>query len=102
MTIKVVDQNYFDSVMAFAKERGLQNQLQEKLDWLGNYAGEGKTTCCLYKDFAPYSFEFVMMKGDERWFNGGLIYFGRGDTGVGMPQLSVRIGDTDEGWSVHT
>ena len=49
-----------------------------------------------------------MMKKDaageyQYWFNGGLIYFSSGDSGVGLPQLSVRIGDTSKsGWDVHT
>ena len=36
------------------------------------------------------------------WFNGGLIYHGKGDSGVGEPALAVRIGELDESWSIHT
>lgn len=127
--LKIDDPAYFESVKAFAKSRGLEAQLQEKLDYLDHYAckdpndptddrAPDATRCLLFKDFAPYSFEFVMERKvnvagtkDEdragtfeyrRWFNGGLIYFGAGDTGAGAPQLSVRIGSTDEGWSIHT
>jgi hypothetical protein len=64
------DQAYFDSVMKFAEEMGLKDQLEEQLDYLGNYGeqegcrydkstGAG-TICRLYKDFAPHSFKFIM------------------------------------------
>ena len=95
-------EEHLSKVKAFAEQRGLVKQLQDKLDYLDTYAGREATECFLYQDFAPYSFEFVMMKGNERWFNGGCIYFGAGDNGVGEPQFSVRIGDSSEGWSIHT
>lgn len=108
--LKVQNQDYFNKVKLFAEKRGLAEQLQNKLDYLDTYAehgDRGATICYLYSDFAPQSFEFEMMKrndkGDyEHWFSGGLIYFGSGDTGVGAPQFSVRIGNTNEGWSIHT
>lgn len=117
-------EGYMESVRAFAKERGIEAKLQERLDYLDTYAcrfddGEGnegvdreRTKCVLYKDFAPYSFEFVMLKvkdsGGTRllepwmWFNGGLIYHGQGSSGAEFPELSVRLGDTDEDWGIHT
>jgi hypothetical protein len=36
-------------------------------------------------------------------FNGGLLFFGAGDDGVGSPNFSVRLGDNlQAGWSIHT
>jgi len=109
--IEIQNQEHFDKIKAFAESTGRMKQLQEKLDYLGTYADherKGLTKCVLGYDFAPYSFSFLMMKKDDngeyqRWFNGGLIYFSAGDSGVGMPQLSVRIGDISESnWSIHT
>ncbi|KKM89345.1 hypothetical protein LCGC14_1249640 [marine sediment metagenome] len=109
--LKIENQKHFDSVKSFAESTGRMKQLQEKLDYLDTYAdheNKGLTQCVLGYDFAPYSFSFLMMKKDaageyQYWFNGGLIYFSSGDSGVGLPQLSVRIGDTSKsGWDVHT
>ena len=63
-----------------------------------NISGEVSTYCpiCGAKAAFASPMEYA------RWFNGGLIYYGKGDSGVGEPQLSVRIGDTSEGWSIHT
>ena len=35
-------------------------------------------------------------------YNGGLLYYGSGDSGVGGPNFSVRIGSVAEGWNIHT
>lgn len=44
-----------------------------------------------------------IQKEYKRWFNGGLIYYGPQENGVGDPQYSVRIGDTSQaGWSINT
>lgn len=104
--------------LKFAEQRNLLEQLLERLKYLDTYANRhgcsydqttGKNTRCrLYKDFAPYSFAFFMDRREsvdadwQTWFNGGLIYHGQGDSGVGAPTLSVRIGDSSEGWFVHT
>lgn len=111
--LRIENQEHFDKVKAFAAARGLSAQLQEKFDYLDSYAnrnGRDATECRLHPDFAPYSFAFTMLRRDADkpeqepvyWFNGGLIYFGLGDTGVDAPQYSVRLGDTSEGWSIHT
>lgn len=98
------DFDYVNSVVEFAKRRGLLPLLQERLSYLNGYAQERSKGCRIWKDFAPYSFSFLMLDAQGKgWFNGGLIYFGKGDTGVDGPQFSVRLGDTsEEGWSVHT
>jgi len=119
-------EGYLETVRKFAEETNQLKGLQERLDYLGNYGCNSgrQTRCRLYKDFAPMSFYFVMevKKEDDpdnrsrnygwskddpdseyrRWFNGGLIYFDAGDTGVSGPQYSVRIDSSKSGWSVHT
>lgn len=109
--------DYFDQVVAWAKENGLWENpeakldLKSQLDYLDTYADDnrvGDTKCVLYADFAPQSFAFVMYtKGKDGeyhyWFQGGLIFHGAGSSGAGAPELSVRLGDTSRaGWSVHT
>ena len=83
-------EEYLEAVKQYAREHGALEQLEAKLAYLGSY---GKNTeCYLFQDFAPNSFEFVVMRPDNeqpgtwaRWFNGGLIYW-----------------DKSNSWSVHT
>lgn len=125
----IQNQDYFDEVVAFAKKAGMYEgndpdgeYLKWRLDYLENFGGDPATVrTTLFKDFAPHSFEFVIEKqkirpsttrfdaatGEpimeetwERWFNGGLIFFNTGDTGVDK-QLSVCLTPTN-GWSIHT
>lgn len=100
-----------------------EKSLDEMLDYLDGYAehgDRGRTKCLLYGDFAPFSFGFTMFlredagdasrpdqgvgPGYRRWFNGGLIYFGPGESGVGDPQFSVDLGGntSKHRWTVHT
>ncbi len=99
---------HFEMVKAFAEETDQMDQLQVKLDFLDGFGGEPKNVrCLLFKDFAPYSFYFVLEKHVEgkwkRWFNGGLIYHGAHDNGGdgGAPTYSVCLTPI-RGWSVHT
>ena len=98
---------YLEEVKELAVKINKLDELEERLDYLRDYSPE-ETRCLLYKDFAPMSFYFQMQtmnKEDvwQNWFNGGLIFYGPGDTGVGAPQFSVRIGeDLSCGWSIHT
>lgn len=104
-------QAHFEAVKAFAESAGRMEQLQSKLDYLDTYADherKGLTKCVLGADFAPYSFEFLMMRKNrdgqwERWFNGGLIFHGAHDGGGngGGPTFAVCLNPTD-GWSIHT
>jgi hypothetical protein len=112
-------QKYYDEVIAFAKSIGLYDNdanvsLKWCLDYLANYGGNdenGEDRCVveLYKDFAPYSFEFTIYRRgsngqpDVVWFNGGLIFHGDHDGhGSGSaPTLAVTLTPTD-GWSIHT
>jgi len=125
--LNVLDQEYYDKVLEFAKETNQFDKLQRELNYLDNYAiGEGepkdKTRCDLYKDFAPQSFYFILYlkqgespkdsyvktgeppkDGYVKWFNGGLIYHGKHDNGGdgGFPTLSVNL-TPQYGWSIHT
>lgn len=96
---------HFASVVEFAVNNGCTDKLMERLRYLATYA-DGEGTCCLHKDWAPNSFEFVMYHKDgTRWFNGGLIYSGPGQPLNGSaPALTVGIGVdcSVHGWSVHT
>lgn len=92
----------------FAKDTNQLDQLLERFKYLEEYATK-ETKCTFYKDFAPYSFGFVMARklADEEeytpWFNGGLIYHGTHDKGGdgGAPTFSVNL-TPQHGWSVHT
>jgi hypothetical protein len=72
--LNILDQEYYDKVLEFAKETNQLDKLQHELDYLDNYGiGEGeskdKTRCDLYKDFAPQSFYFILhMKQEVRYW----------------------------------
>lgn len=110
--LKIENQAYFDEVKEFATKHELMPKLQEQLDYLGRYAcpedDNQRTVCYLYADFAPFSFSFTMniRKKDgsyERFMNGGLIYFGPSEGGVGAPQYSVSLRSSEEArWEIHT
>jgi hypothetical protein len=90
--LSIKDQEYFDSVTAWAKEKGLMQELQDQLDYLANFGGTPEfTECMLFKDFAPQSFYFEIKKNGSHWFNGGLIFHGPHDNGGdgGPPTLAV-------------
>lgn len=102
---------YLKDVIAFAKRTGQLASLKQNLQYLNGYACHGdpkKTRCRLFTDHAPQSFYFVMQlrqkDGSYRdWFNGGCIYYGPGESGVGDPQFSVRLGNTSKsGWTINT
>lgn len=104
--LKVMDQEYFDTVKKWAEKNGLLPDLQKELDFLSGFGGDpDKVECRLFKDFAPYSFYFEMMRNEKLYFNGGLILHGAHDRGGdgGMPTLSVSLNpDTRPHWQVHT
>jgi len=104
--LKVMDQEYYETVVKFAKENNLMAELQKELDFLAGFGGDpDQVQCELYKDFAPQSFYFNMMKGEKRWFNGGLIFHGPHDRGGdgGAPTFSVCLNPNDKPhWQVHT
>lgn len=83
----------------------LVDSFRDSLDRLArlakNFPG-GKVK--LWPDFAPLSFDFVVLRGDgSRWINGGLIFHGAHDGGGngGAPTYAVCVTPTD-GWSIHT
>jgi len=56
---------YLEEVRAHADKIGLREQLESRLKYLDRYANQDnnfndKTECVLFKDFAPYSFEFLI------------------------------------------
>ena len=116
---EIGDKEYFDKVVTFAKEKGLYESdnpdvqtLKRCFDrmnqWIENRPG---TRVILFKDFAPYSFEFALQKNNKfghesGWstiMNGGLIFHGRHDNGGdgSAPTFSVNLTPVD-GWSIHT
>jgi hypothetical protein len=101
-----MNQEHYDAVVKFAQENGLYDELKKELDYLANFGGDPNyAECQLYKDFAPQSFAFDMLRNGKRWFNGGLIFHGPHDRGGdgGMPTLSVSLNpDTRPHWQVHT
>jgi hypothetical protein len=103
--IEIEDPNYFTKVMDFALENNCASKLLERLEYLTSYH-EGENTCVLFKDWAPHSFSFYMLRPDgSRWFNGGLIYSGPDQPLDGsFPALTVGIGidSSKHSWSVHT
>lgn len=108
---------HFDEVVKFAKQTNQLHQLCRQIEYLGMYGdsvesrartGRHRTACSLYKDFAPYSFTFLMQVWNEErqayttWFNGGLIYQGPGlPTDGSFPSLTVSL-HNNQGWFVHT
>ena len=110
----IQDQKHFEEVVAFAKKNNMYDvdepgALKRRLDYLENYGGDPQTVRArLFKDFAPYSFGFVLEKksatGDwATWFEGGLLYHGAHDgNGSGSaPTFAVTLTPTS-GWSIHT
>ena len=113
MLVTTEIEKYLEEVRAFADKVGKRENLEDKLKYLGNYACNGDrpqdyTRCILSKDYAPYSFYFVMQVKEKDgsykfWFNGGLIFHGQHDGGGngGAPTFSVCLTPTD-GWAIHT
>jgi hypothetical protein len=103
----IENQEYHNSVLAYAEKIGMKQQLDGRLNYLDTYA-DGETCCHLGKDFAPYSYFFTMDKRQpdgsyKTWFSGGLIFHGKHDNGGdgSFPTLSVCLAHMD-GWSIHT
>lgn len=113
----IQNQKYFDEVVSFAKSVGLYegptSSLKNRLDYLAEYGGKlpdgsDKTRALLSRDFAPYSFGFVIeaRRADgewDCWFNGGLVFHGTHDgNGNGSaPTFAVTLTPVS-GWSIHT
>lgn len=99
------DPEHFLATMKWAAENNCAKQLADKLEYLATY-GEGDNHVEIYRDSAPFSFEFLMLRSDKtRWFNGGLIYSGPGQPLNGSaPAFTVSLAKTghEHNWSVHT
>lgn len=107
--LKVEDQEYLDEVKKFAESIGKLDDLNSKLESLSNrqYC-DHEVKCLLFKDFAPYSFVFIIQieTAENLWesvMNGGLIFHGQYDNGGdgGAPTFSVNL-EPVSGWSIHT
>lgn len=110
---------YLESVKTAAAATSAEavTALQERLDYLDQYA-QGRANCYIFRDsYAPNSFYLRMMDAaDEtkQWWNGGLIYSGPGLSGGegarsdgGASSFTVSLNpDAQFGrrhmWSVHT
>jgi hypothetical protein len=68
----IEDQQHFDKVVAFAKKAGLYEGagntfLKNRIDYLERFGGNAEhTRVRLFRDFAPYSFEFVVERKSVR------------------------------------
>lgn len=99
---------YFDSVVDFARRTNQLDSLSTCLNRLSSKYFGRETRVCLYKDFAPYSFQFTKAVRAENgtWrfaYGGGIIYHGPHDNGGdgGAPTFSVCL-EATHGWSIHT
>jgi len=92
-------EEYLEKVLTFAEKRGKLADLKDRLERLNGFPGGSH----LFKDYAPYSFEFAALnsKGHPMLI-GGLLYYGAGDSGVGGPTYSVRLEEATEGWELHS
>ena len=104
MALKIEDHEYFARVVEFAIAIKSHDRLMERLDYLAHYS-DPATTCYLYADRAPYSFDFSMKRHGAFWFHGGLVYSGPEQPLNGSgPAFTVGIGVPSgiPTWSVHT
>jgi len=122
--LEVKCQEYFDRVVAFAEKKGLKKELEARLDYLRKYADPEEKGLCkveLFKDFAPASFRLNWRWRNKEWLgvtlgpgaeygevsmNGGLIYHGDqvgwDETNEYVNPLTVRLGEHDNPWDLHT
>lgn len=116
--IVIRDVEHFRSCVAHARavgawdnEGGLRDclrRLSNAHNWCMSPGFARRQGVKLFKDFAPFSWDFVvynvMEDGAEKFvYNGGLIYFGPNEDGVSGPQFSVNLSPSDKaGWRIHT
>jgi len=97
-------ENRLLEAIQFARKIGKLDSLVKNLKYLRDYSDK-ETRCLLFRDWAPYSFSFVVQirkNGDwVRWFNGGLIFHGYDGGSGGAPSFAVTLNPTD-GWEIHT
>jgi hypothetical protein len=118
----IENQEHFDEVVTFANKsgkyepsagEGSNSYLKRRLDYLESYGGkdavgESRMRVRLFKDFAPYSFGFVIEERGadgqyQHMLTGGLLFHGSVD-GYGSgaaPTFSVTLTPVD-GWQIHT
>lgn len=124
---------YLEDVRAFADRRGpeIRAKLEAQITRLEEYGGTkdgvlvdpSRFVVVLSSDRAPFSFNIswysrkvdmavpIEKFADDKtrsafynyFMNGGLIYYGPGESGVSGPQFSVRSGsESDEDWTINT
>src|SRR5262249_9289932 len=91
---------------AIRKARELGGNARASLKLCLQRLGSGPDCVCeLYKDFAPFSFYFVLKRNGKTLFNGGVIFHGRHDGGGNgsAPTFSVSLSsERGERWEIHT
>lgn len=98
---EVFCKDYLDEIIKFACKQNdkITQTLNNCFERLEAIANNCKSHVNLYKDFAPYSFYFVI----PNIMNGGIIFHGSHDNGGdgSAPTFSVNLSSVD-GWTIHT
>lgn len=98
--INVDDQDYFDSIFAFAVSLGGERleSLQKSLEQISRIQKNCGGRAELYRDFAPQSFGW-----SAGGMAGGCIFHGAHDGGGdgGAPTFSVSL-TAQNGWALHS
>ena len=107
MALVIECKDHYNAVLDFAIKNHAEAQLRSRLARLEQMCNEPLTRCYLHKDFAPYSFAFMLETpgSQRRPIVGGLIYNGPGQPGDGSgPAYSVNIDPPADlhSWSIHT
>lgn len=105
--MNIIDKEYYEECVAFAKSIGMlegEGGLLTALERLEKWNGDDYEVH-LYTDFAPYSFYFLVQNKEtsRTRMNGGVIFHGPHDGygNGGAPTFSVSLTGT-KGWSIHT
>lgn len=107
--LKVMNVEYFHQVLKEIEQcdqlqdgvNRLEEGLLEQLRYLNHYGNPGEWEVELWPDFAYWSFGVNWVRGDRRWFNGGLIFH----SGAGMNDGTFAVelvGSSKPHWAVHT
>lgn len=97
-----VDDDVLQASLDFAEKKGLLENFLESARYMCMPTFFGQPCeSRVRKDFAPYSFDWSKWIAGKCIYNGGMIFHGRGDTGVDAPTFSVTM-NPEEGWQIHT
>lgn len=96
--MKIRCQEHYEKTVKYAESIGdetLDRCIERLKQWETN--SNGRYEIELYRDFAPYSFEFAeVAKDGTRGIVGGLLYHGNPNKTYAVTLLPTR------GWSIHT